>query len=63
MASMGPYIVLAFFAAQFIAYFGHSGLGEMRAIRGGEIALIPQEPMAAFSPVHTIGNQNCFCSE
>lgn len=30
---------------------------EMRAIRGGEIALIPQEPMAAFSPVHTIGNQ------
>jgi oligopeptide/dipeptide ABC transporter ATP-binding protein len=30
---------------------------EMRNIRGGEIALIPQEPMAAFSPVHTIGNQ------
>ncbi len=30
---------------------------EMRAIRGGEIALIPQEPMAAFSPVHTIGDQ------
>ncbi len=29
----------------------------MRAIRGSEIALIPQEPMAAFSPVHTIGNQ------
>jgi len=29
----------------------------IRAIRGGEIALIPQEPMAAFSPVHTIGNQ------
>lgn len=29
----------------------------MRSIRGGEIALIPQEPMAAFSPVHTIGNQ------
>ncbi len=29
----------------------------MRAIRGNEIALIPQEPMAAFSPVHTIGNQ------
>lgn len=29
----------------------------MRAIRGGDIALIPQEPMAAFSPVHTIGNQ------
>jgi oligopeptide/dipeptide ABC transporter ATP-binding protein len=30
---------------------------EMRAIRGAEIALIPQEPMAAFSPVHTVGNQ------
>jgi len=29
----------------------------LRAIRGGDIALIPQEPMAAFSPVHTIGNQ------
>ncbi len=29
----------------------------MREIRGGEIALIPQEPMAAFSPLHTIGNQ------
>ena len=30
---------------------------EMRAIRGSEIALIPQEPMAALSPVHTIGDQ------
>jgi peptide/nickel transport system ATP-binding protein len=30
---------------------------EMRAIRGGEIAFIPQEPMAAFSPVHTVGEQ------
>ncbi|MDG2191714.1 MAG: ABC transporter ATP-binding protein [Paracoccaceae bacterium] len=30
---------------------------EMRNIRGNEIALIPQEPMAALSPVHTIGNQ------
>ncbi len=29
----------------------------IRAIRGAEIALIPQEPMAAFSPVHTIGDQ------
>ena len=35
MAGMGPYIVLAFFAAQFIAYFGHSRLGEMLAIAGG----------------------------
>ena len=30
---------------------------EMNSIRGNEIALIPQEPMAALSPVHTIGNQ------
>lgn len=29
----------------------------LRAIRGAEIALIPQEPMAAFSPVHTVGSQ------
>jgi len=31
----------------------------MRDIRGAEIALIPQEPMASFSPVHTIGDQIC----
>ncbi len=30
---------------------------EMRSIRGAEIALVPQEPMASLSPVHTIGNQ------
>src|SRR3982074_2124519 len=29
----------------------------MRAIRGGEIALIFQEPMTSFSPVHTLGRQ------
>jgi oligopeptide/dipeptide ABC transporter ATP-binding protein len=29
----------------------------MRALRGAQIALIPQEPMAAFSPVHKIGEQ------
>jgi peptide/nickel transport system ATP-binding protein len=33
------------------------GSAAMRAIRGAEIALIPQEPMAAFSPVHTVGDQ------
>ena len=30
---------------------------EIRAIRGAEIALIFQEPMTSFSPVHTIGSQ------
>jgi len=30
---------------------------DMRAIRGAEIALVFQEPMSSFSPVHTIGNQ------
>lgn len=30
---------------------------EIRDIRGGDIAMIFQEPMKAFSPIHTIGNQ------
>ncbi|SEN95325.1 ABC transporter ATP-binding protein [Paenibacillus sp. OV219] len=30
---------------------------EIRDIRGGEIAMIFQEPMKAFSPIHTVGNQ------
>ena len=30
---------------------------DMRAVRGAEIALVFQEPMSSFSPVHTIGNQ------
>ncbi len=30
---------------------------DIRAIRGKEIAMIFQEPMASLSPVHTIGNQ------
>lgn len=29
----------------------------MRSIRGSDIALIPQEPMASFRAVHTVGNQ------
>ena len=37
MAGMGPYVVLAFFAAQFIAWFAHSGLGEMLALSGGRL--------------------------
>ena len=30
---------------------------EIRKIRGKEIAMIFQEPMSSFSPIHTIGNQ------
>ena len=30
---------------------------EMRSIRGGGISMIFQEPMVAFSPMYTIGNQ------
>ncbi len=30
---------------------------EIRSIRGGEIAMIFQEPMSSLSPVHTIGDQ------
>lgn len=29
----------------------------MNAIRGGQVGVVFQEPMGAFSPVHTIGNQ------
>jgi len=36
MASMAPYIVMAFFAAQFVACFGKSRLGELFAIAGGD---------------------------
>lgn len=37
MASMGGYIVLAFLAAQFVAYFAWSNLGLMLALGGAEI--------------------------
>ena len=36
MATMGPIIVLAFFAGQFIGYFNHSNLGVMLAEWGGK---------------------------
>jgi aminobenzoyl-glutamate transport protein len=60
MAGMGSYIVLAFFAAQFIAYFAHSGLGEMLAISGGRLlarAALPDTLlMAGFIAVVIVGN-------
>ncbi|MEM9064590.1 MAG: AbgT family transporter [Planctomycetota bacterium] len=36
MANMAPIIVLAFFAGQFVAYFGECNLGAMLAFTGGE---------------------------
>ena len=44
LASLGPYIVLAFFAAQFIESFKYSGLGEMLAISGGQALAAAQIP-------------------
>jgi hypothetical protein len=66
MRTMGPYLVLAFFAAQFIACFGHSRLGEMLAVVGGgwlaALALPPAALMLAFigvvmarQPAHRLG--------
>ena len=60
MADMGPYIVLAFFAAQFVAWFNHSQLGVMLAIVGGNflagLDLPAQVLMAAFVVVVMLGN-------
>jgi aminobenzoyl-glutamate transport protein len=60
MAGMGSYIVLAFFAAQFIAYFAQSGLGEMLAISGGRLLARAGLPdvllMAGFIAVVIVGN-------
>jgi len=62
MAGMGSYIVLAFFAAQFIAYFAQSGLGEMLAISGGRLLARAGLPdtllMTGFIAVVMVGN--CF---
>ena len=60
MADMGPYIVLAFFAAQFIEAFRYSHLGEMLAIVGGDflagLALPPAALAGAFVLVVAVGN-------
>ncbi|MDJ0741028.1 MAG: AbgT family transporter [Gammaproteobacteria bacterium] len=60
MKGMGPYIVLVFFAAQFIAVFGHSRLGEMLAIAGGRwlaaLDLSAVSLMLAFVLVVMLGN-------
>jgi aminobenzoyl-glutamate transport protein len=39
MRSMGLYIVLVFFAAQFVAYFERSGLGSILAVLGADVLI------------------------
>ncbi len=60
MADMGPYIVLAFFAAQFIEAFRYSHLGEMLAIVGGDflaaLALPPSVLMGALVGMTGLAN-------
>ncbi len=60
MAGLGPYVVLAFFAAQFIACFGYSRLGEMTAIAGGawlaQLALPHAVLVLVFVAVVMLGN-------
>ena len=60
MADMGPYIVLAFFAAQFIEFFNYTQLGTMLAIVGGNFLAAADLPapvlMAMFIVIVMIGN-------
>lgn len=37
MSSMGSYIVLVFFASQFVAYFGYTKLGTVIAVNGANV--------------------------
>jgi aminobenzoyl-glutamate transport protein len=60
MAGMGPYVVMAFFAAQFVEYFRWSGLGEMCAIAGGGVlarAALPL-PLLVLSSVVVVALAN-----
>ena len=50
MRSMGLYIVLVFFAAQFVSFFNYSGLGQILAVIGAEtlVALNLDNPAVFF---------------
>lgn len=54
MKAMGPIIVLAFFAAQFIGYFNHSNLGRMLAMAGGERLATADLPVEALILVFVV---------
>ncbi len=60
MAAMGPYVVMAFFAAQFVELFRHSNLGEMLALTGGawlaRAALPASALVASFVVVVAVAN-------
>ena len=60
ISALGPYIVLAFFAAQFIEAFKYSRLGEMLAITGGnflvELGLPTSALMVGFILIVMLGN-------
>ncbi|MEN8161228.1 MAG: AbgT family transporter, partial [Myxococcota bacterium] len=62
MSGMGAYIVMAFFAAQFIEYFRWSGLGEMLAITGGQglVAAELPRPLLLLGFVVVVAFMNLF---
>ncbi|MDX1591194.1 MAG: AbgT family transporter [Balneolaceae bacterium] len=51
MSTLGLYIVIVFFAAQFVAYFGWSNLGQIFAVKGAQFL----ESMGATGPIIFIG--------
>jgi aminobenzoyl-glutamate transport protein len=53
MSSLGLYIVLVFFAAQFVAFFGWTNLGAIVAVTGaGTLNALGFTGTAALHPVH-----------
>lgn len=62
MRSMGPYIVLAFFAAQFVSWFGESNLGKVIALEGVALLQSWQMPLwlLVISIVLLAGTLNLF---
>jgi aminobenzoyl-glutamate transport protein len=51
MSTLGLYIVIVFFAAQFVAYFGWSNLGQIFAVKGAEFL----QSTGATGPIIFIG--------
>jgi len=51
MSTLGLYIVIVFFAAQFVAYFGWSNLGQIFAVKGAQFL----QDMGATGPIIFVG--------